>query len=74
MGRARERGKGADGEIVLIAFGAPHKGITKTMNMEEAPISEFDYLLDTIPDQGTETVRTEEAVVATLAILNMALH
>jgi len=64
----------ADGENVLIAFGAPHKGITKTMNMEEAPISEFDYLLDTIPDQGTETVRTEEAVVATLAILNMALH
>jgi predicted SPOUT superfamily RNA methylase MTH1 len=30
----------------------------------------FRYILNTIPSQGTETVRTEEALHATLAILN----
>ena len=31
----------------------------------------FDYIINTIPNQGTETVRTEEAIHATLALLNM---
>ncbi|PSP42724.1 hypothetical protein BRC68_10665 [Halobacteriales archaeon QH_6_64_20] len=31
----------------------------------------FDRWLDTIPNQGTETVRTEEALFATLACLNL---
>jgi hypothetical protein len=30
-----------------------------------------DVIVNTIPRQGTETVRTEEAVYATLAIINM---
>jgi len=29
-----------------------------------------DFTVNTIPDQGTETVRTEEALYASLAILN----
>ena len=70
----RKIGEESGSEDVLVVFGAPHKGIAEMMNTEEDPISEFDYLLDTIPDQGTETVRLEEAVVATLAILNMAFH
>jgi len=28
-------------------------------------------MINTIPRQGTETVRTEEAVIATLALLNL---
>jgi hypothetical protein len=28
-------------------------------------------MINTIPHQGTETVRTEEAVFATLALLNL---
>jgi hypothetical protein len=31
----------------------------------------FDFTVNTIPDQGSETVRTEEAMHATLAVLNL---
>jgi predicted SPOUT superfamily RNA methylase MTH1 len=41
---------------------------------EKSFIAEFDYTLNVLPDQGTATVRLEEAVVATLAILNLAFH
>lgn len=57
---------------VMIAFGAPHKGIVEIMGEERTPMSRFDYVLNTLPDQGTETVRVEEAVIATLAILNIS--
>ncbi len=59
---------------VLIAFGSPHKGIFEFMRDEGAPISRFDYVINSVPGQGTETIRVEEAVVATLAILNMAFR
>jgi predicted SPOUT superfamily RNA methylase MTH1 len=29
-----------------------------------------DFVVNTIPKQGTETVRTEEALIASMAILN----
>ncbi len=57
---------------VVIAFGAPHKGIFEYMQDEGTPISRFDYMVNSVPGQGTETIRVEEAVVATLAILNIA--
>ena len=57
---------------VSIAFGAPHKGIFEYMQDEGTPISRFDYMVNSVPGQGTETIRVEEAIVATLAILNMA--
>jgi predicted SPOUT superfamily RNA methylase MTH1 len=57
---------------VSIAFGAPHKGIFEYMQDEGAPISRFDYMVNSVPGQGTETIRVEEAIVATLAILNIA--
>jgi predicted SPOUT superfamily RNA methylase MTH1 len=59
---------------VLIAFGSPHKGILEFMRGEGTPISRFDYVINSVPGQGTETIRVEEAVVATLAILNMAFR
>ncbi|MEM4532497.1 MAG: putative RNA uridine N3 methyltransferase [Desulfurococcaceae archaeon] len=31
----------------------------------------FDYVWNTIPRQGVKTVRTEEALISTLAILNI---
>jgi predicted SPOUT superfamily RNA methylase MTH1 len=30
-----------------------------------------DFVVNTLPEQGTETVRTEEAVFASLSILNV---
>ncbi|NOQ29241.1 MAG: hypothetical protein GQ566_03950 [Methanosarcinales archaeon] len=76
----RKIGAESGSEDVLVVFGAPHKGISEILDEEKKEergksfIAEFDYTLNTLPDQGTETVRLEEAIVATLAILNLAFH
>ncbi len=76
----RKMGAESGSEDVLVVFGAPHKGISEILDEEKKEergksfIAEFDYTLNTLPDQGTETVRLEEAIVATLAILNLASH
>jgi predicted SPOUT superfamily RNA methylase MTH1 len=55
----------------LIAFGAPTQGLYEIVNREHRRLDDVvDYVVNTIPDQATETVRTEEAVYATLSILN----
>lgn len=76
----RKIGAESGSEDVLVVFGAPHKGISEIMDEEKREereksfIAEFDYTLNVLPDQGTATVRLEEAIVATLAILNLAFH
>jgi len=56
---------------VLVAFGAPTKGLYEIVAQESLKLSEVtDFVINTIPGQGTETVRTEEALYASLAILN----
>jgi len=56
---------------VLVVFGAPTKGLHEIMAQEGLKLSEVaDFVVNTIPRQGTETVRTEEALYASLAILN----
>jgi predicted SPOUT superfamily RNA methylase MTH1 len=55
----------------LVAFGAPTHGLNEIAEEEGLDLSTIaDIVVNTIPDQGTETVRTEEAVLASLAILN----
>jgi len=57
---------------VLVVFGAPDRGLFEMCEEEGLDIHEFfNYILNFIPDQGTRTVRTEEALYATLAILNI---
>jgi len=57
-------------ERILITFGAPTQGLYEIAKREGAELESLaDYVINTIPDQGTETVRTEEAVYATLSIL-----
>lgn len=59
---------------ILIAFGAPTQGLHEIVAHEHMKLEDVAHIIvNTIPDQGTETVRTEEALYATLAILN-ALH
>ena len=59
---------------VLVAFGATTKGLYEIVEQEGFDLDAIvDFVVNTIPMQGTETVRTEEAVVASLAILNMHL-
>jgi len=56
---------------VLVAFGGPRTGLGEILAREGRVLEEaFDYTVNTIPLQGVETVRTEEAVHATLAVLN----
>jgi predicted SPOUT superfamily RNA methylase MTH1 len=56
---------------VLIAFGAPAQGLYEIIKNEGFNLDEIvDFVVNTIPMQGTETVRTEEALIASLAILN----
>ncbi|OGD46040.1 hypothetical protein A3K79_01795 [Candidatus Bathyarchaeota archaeon RBG_13_46_16b] len=55
----------------LVAFGAPTHGLNEIAEEEGLDLSTIaDIVVNTIPNQGTETVRTEEAVLASLAILN----
>jgi predicted SPOUT superfamily RNA methylase MTH1 len=57
---------------VLVAFGAPTQGLQEIVAQENLRLDDVaDFTVNTIPDQGTETVRTEEALFASLALLNM---
>jgi hypothetical protein len=56
---------------VLVAFGAPARGLHEIAEEESAKLEALvDFVVNTIPEQGTATVRTEEALLATLAIFN----
>ncbi|MDT8358585.1 MAG: putative RNA uridine N3 methyltransferase, partial [Methanomicrobiaceae archaeon] len=58
---------------VLVVFGSPDRGVGSILNDEGHSISEYSSVVaNTVPNQGTATVRTEEAVYATLALLNVA--
>ncbi|PSQ35028.1 hypothetical protein BRD08_08005 [Halobacteriales archaeon SW_10_66_29] len=68
------------GERALtVAFGAPERGLPAILGLDPGSVGgddhgetgRFDLWLDTVPDQGSEVVRTEEAVFATLACLNL---
>lgn len=59
-------------ETVLVAFGSPTEGLYEIVEREGLNLDEVvDFVVNTIPMQGTETVRTEEALIATLAIFNV---
>lgn len=58
-------------ETVLVVFGAPAKGLYEITKNEGFNLDEIvDFVVNTIPEQKTETVRTEEALLATLAVFN----
>jgi len=57
---------------ILVAFGAPTQGLYEIVAYENFKLNEVaHFTVNTIPNQGTETVRTEEALCASLAILNL---
>jgi predicted SPOUT superfamily RNA methylase MTH1 len=60
-----------EGGKTLVAFGSYKEGVHEIVRKEGRRAEEcFQYILNMIPSQGTETVRTEEAVYATLSLLN----
>jgi predicted SPOUT superfamily RNA methylase MTH1 len=61
-----------DARSILVVFGAPSKGLYEIAEDAGEKLEELvDFVVNTIPGQGTETVRTEEAVLASLAVLNV---
>ncbi len=64
--------KWAKANTVLLLFGAPTRGLFEIAKDHRLNIHDIvDFMLNTLPNQGTETVRTEEAFMATLAIFNV---
>jgi predicted SPOUT superfamily RNA methylase MTH1 len=56
----------------LVAFGAPARGLHEIVGDEGVDLNDVaDFVVNMIPEQGTETVRTEEALFASLAVLNV---
>ncbi len=56
----------------LVLFGSRDAGVPEILSREGIDVDKVaDFNLNMIPDQGVETVRTEEAVLATLAGLNL---
>ena len=56
----------------LVAFGAPTQGLYEIAKRERLNLDEIaHFVINTVPGQGTETVRTEEALYISLAALNL---
>ena len=64
--------KWSGSQSVLVAFGAPSRGLHEITQDEGLKLGEIvDFVVNTVPNQGTATVRMEEALLASLAILNV---
>lgn len=56
-------------ESVVIALGGPRYGIRDLVESKDDLKNNVDFWINTVQDQGTETVRLEEALHASLAII-----
>jgi len=55
----------------LVPFGSPTQGLREILTKEGVEMSEYsDFTINMIPNQGVETVRSEEAVFSSLSLLN----
>ncbi len=80
-GRLRSSGAeaGSDDPACTVAFGAPERGLPEILGIEPDTVADensetgrFDLWLNTVPNQGSEVVRSEEAILATLACLTLS--
>ncbi|MHA1924517.1 MAG: putative RNA uridine N3 methyltransferase [Candidatus Thorarchaeota archaeon] len=59
---------------ILGVFGGPKHGVSELLPDEKEAIKKnSDFRVNTILKQGTETVRLEEAVIASLALINKSV-
>ncbi|MFX1561245.1 MAG: putative RNA uridine N3 methyltransferase, partial [Promethearchaeota archaeon] len=64
----------ANTQSVLAIFGGPSHGILEFFGKERESVkSGIDFWVNTIPNQGTETVRLEEALFTSLGLLNSSV-
>ncbi|MFC6975772.1 RNA methyltransferase [Halomicroarcula sp. GCM10025709] len=78
LGQVVERRDAAGG--MTVAFGAPERGLPSILDVDPDAAGRdqrdddptgFDLWLNTVPNQGSEVVRTEEALFASLACLTL---
>ena len=63
--------KSSNPSSAAVVFGGPYAGLFEICKRQRVDAKElFDVVVNTIPEQGVATVRTEEALLATLALLN----
>jgi predicted SPOUT superfamily RNA methylase MTH1 len=71
MDKLRDAWK-APHEGVLILFGSPREGVLEILAREQADVNKLvDFNINTLPSQGVETVRSEEALLASLSVFNL---
>ncbi|HZD12702.1 MAG TPA: putative RNA uridine N3 methyltransferase, partial [Candidatus Binatus sp.] len=55
----------------LLLFGSRDRGVPEILADNGTKVDDIaDFNLNMVPEQGVETVRTEEALMASLAVLN----
>jgi len=60
-----------DARSVLLAFGSPTEGVGEILSRRGIKAEElFNFVVNTIRSQGTETVRVEEALISSLSTFN----
>ncbi|MBM5805553.1 MAG: RNA-binding protein [Candidatus Verstraetearchaeota archaeon] len=61
----------SEDNCIALLFGSPAEGLHEILGREGARIEDLaDFIVNTAPDQGTATIRTEEAVMISLAALS----
>ncbi|MEM1878819.1 MAG: putative RNA uridine N3 methyltransferase [Desulfurococcaceae archaeon] len=66
--------EGVRGRDLLILFGSPKYDLFELSEQEHFRIQDYaDFIWNTVPEQKVATVRTEEALIITLAIVNIYL-
>jgi predicted SPOUT superfamily RNA methylase MTH1 len=59
---------------ISLVFGSPKKGLYDILREENLTPKEVgDYVINFIPNQGTATVRSEEAIISSLSIISIML-
>ena len=60
---------------VLAVFGSPRRGLFEILDDDGLRPNDIDAeVVNLFPDQGVETIRSEEAVIAGLGILKLLVH
>ncbi|MHA1321898.1 MAG: putative RNA uridine N3 methyltransferase [Candidatus Helarchaeota archaeon] len=60
---------------VILFFGSPSLGLFDIFKMQHLKLEDWaNFILNFVPHQGTQTLRVEEALFSTLAILNYLIN
>ena len=56
----------------LILFGSPDQGVPEILRREGVEVEKVaDFNINMVQNQGVETIRTEEALIASLSVMNL---